>query len=675
MKRELAIWLVCLMMFGAVQLMAHIPLGINYQGVARSADGSPLINQIIGIRIRITSGPNGSTDYVEEHHPETNEFGLFAVIVGQGQSSGNITDVDWAVGNKWLQIEIDSQDNNNYLLVGTQQMMSVPYALYAAKSGEVLTPGFGIDISNGQVNNILPDQIISLNGTGAANVTGSYPNFTINTTDNVDDADADPTNELVQTATLVGTNLEITDAGGTQIVDLSSLLQGTGTDSQTLSSTVISPDTRDLAITGGNNITLDVSDNDNNSSNEIQTLSIDVNDLNLTGGGTVDLSGYLDNTDTQNLTDVLAQGTDAGANNITNLADPTIAQDAATMNYVDSQDALDLDQNSTNEIQDLQIAANTLTITNNGSATPIDLSGYLDNTDTQNLNDVLAQGTDAGANNITNLADPTIAQDAATMNYVDSQDALDLDQNSTNEIQDLQIAANTLTITNNGSATPIDLSGYLDNTDTQNLTDVLGQGTDAGANKITNLADPTVVQDAATKNYVDTQDALDLDQDPANEIQTLSEVLTQDSDAGGLGITNLADPVNAGDAVNLGFLEAKDATDYAISVPILFSSVGAGDVSLDLSGFTLDKGGLITGSTITITEPGVYAVSVQGISPLAAGSDIDITINSAATPVLKGVNHYLGLYLFELVANDQIQIVVRFLGAETVTLQISVYKI
>ena len=112
-----------------------------------------------------------------------------------------------------------------------------------------------------------------------------------------------------------------------------------------------------------------------------------------------------------------------------------------------------------------------------------------------------------------------------------------------------------------------------------------------------------------------------------------------------------------------------------MSIPIAFTSTGAGDIALNLSSFTVDKGGLISGSTISISEAGVYAVSVQGISALASGSDIEITINGTPTPVIKGLNHYMGLYLFDLVGGDQIEIVVKFGAVETVNLQISAYKI
>ena len=113
-----------------------------------------------------------------------------------------------------------------------------------------------------------------------------------------------------------------------------------------------------------------------------------------------------------------------------------------------------------------------------------------------------------------------------------------------------------------------------------------------------------------------------------------------------------------------------------MSIPLSYVSSSAGDVALDLSGFTLDKGGLISGSTITISEEGVYNVSIQGISALSIGSDIVIKINGLPTPVIKGVNNYMGNYLFDLVPGDQIQVVVKFgTIVETINLQISAYKI
>ncbi len=92
---------------------------------------------------------------------------------------------------------------------------------------------------------------------------------------------------------------------------------------------------------------------------------------------------------------------------------------------------------------------------------------------------------------------------ALTAKTVENDQVNDADADPTNEIQDLNLTGNTLKITNNASAANIDLSPYLDNTDDQNLANVLTQGTDAGNKKITNLADPTNEQDAVTKAYLD----------------------------------------------------------------------------------------------------------------------------------------------------------------------------
>jgi hypothetical protein len=80
-------------------------------------------------------------------------------------------------------------------------------------------------------------------------------------------------------------------------------------------------------------------------------------------------------------------------------------------------------------------------------------------------------------------------------------DINDADADPTNELQDLELSGNELALSED--ATPVDLSGYLDNTDNQTLAGVLSQGNDAGSASITNLADPINNADAATKGYVD----------------------------------------------------------------------------------------------------------------------------------------------------------------------------
>ncbi|MBN1187360.1 MAG: hypothetical protein JXB49_34105 [Bacteroidales bacterium] len=133
---------------------------------------------------------------------------------------------------------------------------------------------------------------------------------------------------------------------------------------------------------------------------------------------------------------------------------------------VSGEGIIDNDSDSTNEIQDLSLSGNTLSLSDDAST--VDLSKYLDNTDSQSLQQVLSNGNSANSLKISNLANPTSAQDAATKYYVDNNDAVnDNDADPANEIQDLSLSSNTLSLS--GDASTVDLSKYLDNTDNQQL--------------------------------------------------------------------------------------------------------------------------------------------------------------------------------------------------------------
>ena len=123
--------------FLALALQAQVPQGIGYQGVATDPQGLELTNQSISIRASILSGAvNGEVQWQETHSTSTDDFGLFALTIGEGLSSGGgqlagFADIPWGENNYFLQIEMDATGGNDYILMGVNQMMSVPYALYA----------------------------------------------------------------------------------------------------------------------------------------------------------------------------------------------------------------------------------------------------------------------------------------------------------------------------------------------------------------------------------------------------------------------------------------------------------------------------------------------------------------------------------------------------------------
>jgi len=109
---------------------------INYQAVARNAAGNPIVNSGISVRLSILNGSGGPSQYTEYHNVATNQFGLFAVQIGGGfLVSGNYGSINWGAGNQYLKTELDpSGTNTTYTNMGESQLLSVPYALYAANS-------------------------------------------------------------------------------------------------------------------------------------------------------------------------------------------------------------------------------------------------------------------------------------------------------------------------------------------------------------------------------------------------------------------------------------------------------------------------------------------------------------------------------------------------------------
>ncbi|NBX81262.1 MAG: hypothetical protein EBQ94_12980 [Flavobacteriales bacterium] len=133
------------------------PQGINYQAVVYSdnGDNQPGLNvsgQVLrnkNIRVRYTiiqNASNGTEVYKEAHTTTTDAFGMFSLIIGQGVQEGSnaFASISWGAGKHFLKVEIDKRGGTNYVMMSNQQLLSVPYALYADKSTYSTTSGNGI---------------------------------------------------------------------------------------------------------------------------------------------------------------------------------------------------------------------------------------------------------------------------------------------------------------------------------------------------------------------------------------------------------------------------------------------------------------------------------------------------------------------------------------------------
>ncbi len=113
--------------------------GINYQAVIRDVDGKILNSVEIGIKVSILNTINSSSPvYAETHQVKTNDFGIINIKIGLGEAiTGAFDNINWSIGDYFVEIAVDLNKSGQYTIIGKTQMMSVPYALYAKKSGEL----------------------------------------------------------------------------------------------------------------------------------------------------------------------------------------------------------------------------------------------------------------------------------------------------------------------------------------------------------------------------------------------------------------------------------------------------------------------------------------------------------------------------------------------------------
>ncbi|MCF8245990.1 MAG: hypothetical protein K9J37_15035 [Saprospiraceae bacterium] len=329
MKKYLASILAIICCFSSIY--AQTPQGMNYQAVARDAQGQPIVNTSINVSFSILDGsPTGSAVYKENHGVQTNGFGLFTLIIGQGSPvQGDFSNINWSSSNKYLKVEINSS------LQSTMQLMSAPYAFFAEKTNIQAGAGISVNgntISNtGDVSNTNEIQQLQLNGSTLSLTNGgnavTLPAYSAgngiaisgNTIINTGDLDNSITNEIQQLQ-LSGTNLTLSNGGGSVTLPAAPVYSagsGIGINGTTISNT-----------------------GDMSNTNEIQQLQLSGTNLTLSNGG----------------------GSVVLPSSPTYTAGSGIAINGTTINNTG-------DVSNTNELQNLSIAGNTLSLSGGNSIT------------------------------------------------------------------------------------------------------------------------------------------------------------------------------------------------------------------------------------------------------------------------------------------------------------------
>ena len=437
-----AIFFIAFSVFGQ-----NFPEAFSYQAVIRKTDGSIIADKNVGVQISITAKSiNDTLFYTENHFIKTNKFGLVDLEIGRGTVvKGVFTNIDWSSNKHFIRVSFSENGALPLTFVGASELLSVPFANYAKRSGDALKEGNGIKIANGIVSNT--GDLNNTNEIQSLSLTGNALSISSGNTVILPQSQVGPQGAKGDTgsAGAAGAKGDTGDKGAKGDIGLTGAngaqgIQGikgdkgdTGTSGAngaqgTQGIPGAKGDKGDAGQTGaqgsqgpqgvqgpagtsgsgsytggtgisisGNTIT-NTGDNDNSTSNEIQTLSLVGNNLTISSGNTVALPS---------------------GGGSTYSAGTGLSLSGTTFNNTG-------DLSSTNEIQTLSLTGNTLSITNGNSVGLPTATPYTAGT-----------GIGVNSNVITNTGDLS----------------------STNEIQALSIAGSTLSLSNGGGSVTLPSGG------------------------------------------------------------------------------------------------------------------------------------------------------------------------------------------------------------------------
>ena len=143
----------------ALSLFAQAPENFTYQAVVRNASNALVTNAQVGVRVNILQGTaSGNAVYSETHIVSTNANGLVTVNIGGGSVlHGSFADIDWSDGPYFLKTDIDPNGGNDYSITSVQQLLSVPYALYAKEAANSFSGDYNDLVNVPQIPQIPAD--------------------------------------------------------------------------------------------------------------------------------------------------------------------------------------------------------------------------------------------------------------------------------------------------------------------------------------------------------------------------------------------------------------------------------------------------------------------------------------------------------------------------------------
>ena len=354
----------------ALCTFAQTPQSFNYQAVLRDASGNILANQNIEIQVGILQGSaSGSAIFSETHSTTTNNFGLVNLTVGS-ISSTNFSSIDWTDGPFFIQISVDGT------IMGTSQLLSVPFALHAKTVENDKVEDADADPGNElQVLSISNDTIYLSNGGKVKLPPETDPAFTYwdkSTGITITESQISDLNHF--TGDDISGNETAFDGWDKNADD--DFTTADETDPVFSSSLAAAITAADTARWASNNYT----------QNELQNLKLENQQLSISGGNTIDLSDayYIaDSSATNELQDIVLNGTQLSISKGSTVDLAPLQDGTGTDNQTISLDGNQLvisngnriylpyirtegDSNPHNEIQTLSIANDTISLSRKG---------------------------------------------------------------------------------------------------------------------------------------------------------------------------------------------------------------------------------------------------------------------------------------------------------------------
>jgi len=163
---------ICVVVLMVASVFGQAPEKMSYQAVLRDASNNLIANTAVGMQISILQGSTtGTAVYVETQTPTTNDNGLISLEIGNGTVvTGDFTTIDWANDTHFVKTETDPTGGTTYSITGTNQLLSVPYALNAKTADNGITTAQANEITaNTAKVGVTTDQATILGNTSGTN--------------------------------------------------------------------------------------------------------------------------------------------------------------------------------------------------------------------------------------------------------------------------------------------------------------------------------------------------------------------------------------------------------------------------------------------------------------------------------------------------------------------------